>query len=189
MNHCYKIGPSSINYDGTNETIVLRDEHARVNLGRAPFERIIQAWRDGKPTCWNARGCAPGWRLYDEGIIIEAYDEDMLSFVWIPEDDFEEIIQAYEKFTKPQSEVEPYGLLLPNDDFMWEGFTTLSCPASTMKILCAAPRDFTKLTIDDWMFGQGDGIVAGCHNQKASFQRPAEVFFATLDYWRKETQN
>lgn len=189
MNYFYKVGPSSINYDSTEKTIILRDEHARVNLAQAPFERIIKAWRDGTPTCQNARGCAPGWRLYDEGIIIEYYDEDLLTDIWLPEDDFEEIIQAYEKFTKPLSEVEPHGLILPNDDFMWEGFITFSCPCSTMKILCAVPRDFTKLTIDDWMFEQRDGVVAGCHNRQNSFMRPAKEFFATLDYWRKETQN
>lgn len=96
--------------------------------------------------------------LYDEGVIIEYY----LRFVWFPEDDWEEIIQAYNKFTKPLSQVEPCGLILPNDDFMWEGLISLSCPSSTMKVLCAAPRDFTKLIVDDWTFEQHNEMVEGC---------------------------
>ena len=122
MNYFYKIGPSSINYDSTEKTIILRDEHARVKLAKAPFERIIKAWRDGTPICWNARGCAPGWRLYDEGIIIEYYDEDLLTDIWLPEDDFEEIIQAYEKFTKQTKVESSYGRILPNGDFLWYNF-------------------------------------------------------------------
>lgn len=189
MNYFSKIGPSSISYYSAEQKIVLRDEHDVVRIAQAPFERIIKAWRDGRPACWNARGIAPGWRLYDEGVIIECYEEDNLRFVQFPEDDWEEIIQAYNKFAKPLSQVHPRGLILPNDDFMWEGLISLSCPSSTMKVLCAAPRDFTKLTIDDWIFEQRDGAVAGCHNQRASFMRPAKEFFASLDYWLKETLN
>lgn len=189
MNQLYRIGSSTIRYDNSREKeITLCDEHDAVMIAQAPFERIIKAWQDGTPTCWNARGTAPGWRLYDEGVIIECYEEDNLRFVWFPEDDWEEIIQAYNKFTKPLSQVDPRDLILPNDDFMWEGLISLSCPSSTMKVLCAAPRDFTKLTIDDWMFEQRDGAVAGCHNQRSSFMRPAKEFFASLDYWLKETQ-
>ena len=189
MNQLYRIGSSNIIYDDSREKeITLRDEHDVVRIARAFFERIIKAWQDGTPTCWNARGTAPGWRLYDEGIIIEYYDEDVLSFVWFPEDDWEAIIQAYNKFTQPLSQVDPYGLILPNDDFMWEGLISLSCPSSAMKMLCAAPRDFTKLTIDDWMFEQRNETVVGCYNHKSSFMRPAKEFFASLDYWRKETQ-
>ena len=188
MNYFSKIGPSSISYYSAEQKIVLRDEHDVVRIAQAPFERIIKAWRDGRPACWNARGIAPGWRIYDEGVIIECYEEDNLRFVWFPEDDWEEIIQAYNKFTQPQPKVDPRGLILSNDDFMWEGAISLSCPSSTMKVLCAAPRDFTRLTIDDWMFEQRDGEIAG-HNPRSSFMRPAKEFFASLDYWRKETQN
>lgn len=189
MNHCYKIGSSFIRYDNSKEKeIALRDEHDRVDISQAPFEQIIKAWKEGRFTCRNARGTAPGWRLYDEGVIIECFEEDNLRFVWLPEDDWEAIIQAYNKFTQPLSQVDPRGLILPNDDFMWEGLISLSCPSSTMKVLCAAPRDFTKLTIDDWMFEQRDETVAGCHNHKSSFMRPAKEFFASLDYWQKETQ-
>lgn len=117
MNYFYKIGSSSINYDSTEETIILWDEHAHVKLAKAPFERIIKAWKDGTPTCWNARGCAPGWRLYDKGIIIEYYDKDVLIDIWLPEDDFEEIIQAYKKFTKQTKVESSYGRILPNGDF------------------------------------------------------------------------
>lgn len=189
MNYFYKICSSSISYDNAEQKIILRDEHDVVRIAQSPFERIIKAWQNGRPTCWNARGSATGWRLYDEGVIIECYEEDNLRFVWFPEDDWEEIIQAYNKFTKPLSQVDPRDLILPNDDFMWEGLISLSCPSSTMKALCAAPRDFAKLTIDGWMFEQHDGMVAGCHNQKAFFMRPAKKFFASLNYWRKETQN
>ena len=189
MNHCYKIGSSFIRYDNSKEKeIALRDEHDRVDISQAPFEQIIKAWKEGRFTCRNARGTAPGWRLYDEGVIIECFEEDNLRFVWFPEDDWEAIIQAYNKFTQPLSQVDPYGLILPNDDFMWEGLISLSCPSSTMKVLCVAPRDFTKLTIDDWMFEQRNEVVAGCHNHKSSFMRPAKEFFASLDYWQKETQ-
>ena len=73
MNYFYKTGLSSIDYYSTEQKITLRDEHDVVRIAQAPFERIIKAWRDGRPTCWNASSTAPGWRLYDEGVIIECY--------------------------------------------------------------------------------------------------------------------
>ena len=125
MNYFYKIGSSSISYDNREQKIILRDEHDIVRIAQALFERIIKAWQDGRPTCWNARGTAPGWRLYDEGVIIECYEEDNLRFVWFPEDDWEEIIQAYNKFAKQNKVESSYGRILPNGDFLWYDLNVL----------------------------------------------------------------
>lgn len=187
MNYFYKVGPSSINYDSTDKTIVLRDEHARVNLAQAPFEQIIRAWKDGTPTCWNARGCAPGWRLYDEGIIVEYYDEDLLTDIWLPVDDFEEIIQAYEKFTKVRPRTEPYGRMSSDGGLVW-GPAQLYCPRSIMECICHIPHNFTEVKIDNWEFTRY-GEEVRVYRPNIAFMLSAEQFFATLDYWRKETQN
>ena len=187
MNYFYKIGPSSINYDSTEETIILWDEHAHVKLAKAPFERIIKAWKDGTPTCWNARGCAPGWRLYDKGIIIEYYDKDVLIDIWLPEDDFEEIIQAYKKFTK-QTKVElSYGRILPNGDFLWYNFISVLCPRLVMTALSVA-ISFVQLAIDDWAFERRNEMVFIYYKQKNVFELPVGEFTAVVNYWQKETQ-
>lgn len=202
MNYFYKIGPSSINYDSINKTIILRDEHSRVDLAQAPFERIIQAWKDGKPTCWNARGCAPGWRLYDEGIIVEYYDEDLLTDIWLPEDDFEEIIQAYERFCGDKFANYPldkvYGKMLPNGDFQWGdgsyiGTCDTPCPRYVMETLYASFHQEevpTMLTVDDWhVYCPHPYRVQFTYKEDFACRCSMEVFMASLNYWRKETQN
>ena len=188
MNFSYKVGPSFIRYDNIREKeITLRDEHDRVDIPQAPFEHIIQVWRDGSPACWNARGTAPGWRLYDEGIIIEAYDEDVLSSVWIPEDDFEEIIQEYEKITKPQPTIKSYGKVLSNGDFLWKGLPQFICPHSVMAALHAT-FPFVQLVVDDWAFEYCHDRIFMCYKQKNVLCLPIDKFTAALGDWQKEVQ-
>lgn len=44
MNQLYRIGSSNIRYDnGREKEITLRDEHDRIDISKAPFERIIKA--------------------------------------------------------------------------------------------------------------------------------------------------
>jgi hypothetical protein len=188
MNYFYKTGLSSIDYYSTEQKITLRDEHDVVRIARAPFERIIKAWRDGRPTCWNASGTAPGWRLYDEGIIIECYEEDNLRFVWFPEDDWEEIIQAYNKFTKHNKVESSYGRILPNGDFLWYNFMLVPCPHSVMAAL-SATASFVQLTIDDWTFVLRNDTVFVYYKQEDIFELSVKEFLAAIIYWRKETQN
>ena len=188
MNYFYKIGPSSISYDNAEQKVILRDEHDVVRIAQAPFERIIKAWRDGRPTCWNARGTATGWRLYDEGVIIECYEEDNLRFVWFPEDDWEEIIQAYNKFTRQNKVESSYGRILSNGDFLWYDFISVPCPYSVMAAL-SATASFVQLTIDDWTFVLRNDTVFVYYKQEDIFELSVKEFLAAIIYWRKETQN
>ena len=187
MNYFYKIGSSSISYDNAEQKIILRDEHDVVRIAQVPFERIIKAWRNGRPTYWNARGSATGWRLYDEGVIIECYEEDNLRFVWFPEDDWEEIIQAYNKFTKQNKVESSYGRILPNGDFLWHDFILVPCPHSVMAAL-SVTASFVQLAIDDWTFVLRNETVFVYYKQKDIFELSVKEFVAAIIYWRKETQ-
>lgn len=192
---CYshKIDSYAIYYDEIKKEITLQDRYDYVILTQDSFEEIIKIWRkfDYKGLAASFDGKQPGYRLYNEGIAISRYmSNNIRDEIWISENVFEKLVQAYQGFTKqfPQSVFTPRGEILINGNFLWENSFQLSCPRSIMNMLYSAPRDFTKLIVDDWTFEQRNEIVEGCYNQKASFQCPADEFFATINYWHGRNQ-
>lgn len=105
-----------------------------------------------------------------------------------PEDDWEEIIQAYNKFTKHNKVESSYGRILPNGDFLWYDFISVPCPYSVMAAL-SATASFVQLTIDDWTFVLRNGTVFVYYKQEDIFELSVKEFLAAIIYWRKEAQN